>query len=186
MTVTVQVVGRVEPRPAPAARRRRGGSRLKDAVLWVGAILGVAGLAWMIVAPLLALSVVTFKTGSMSPSIPAGAAAVVQLVPASDLRVGDVVTVARRAESLPVTHRIVEISVGAAGERVLVLKGDANDRPDALPYEVSEARRVVASLPVVGTAFVVAQTPLFLGAGTLLVAVLVFWAFWPEKGAHRA
>ena len=49
-----------------------------------------------------------FKTGSMSPTITAGSVALVREIPASEINVGDVVTVDRE-DALPVTHRVTSI-----------------------------------------------------------------------------
>ena len=64
-----------------AAPPTGGADRLRDAVVTVLGILGLVVVTWLIVAWMLSLSVVVLVTGSMSPTMPAGSAAVVQKSP---------------------------------------------------------------------------------------------------------
>jgi len=91
----------VEPPAAHAAaapnRRtaRRAASRAGDVLLTVASIAGALCILGAIAAAVLHLTLILFSTGSMSPTIPAGAVALVREIPASEARVGDVVTVDR-------------------------------------------------------------------------------------------
>jgi signal peptidase len=161
---------------------------LRGLLVTVAGLAGAVCIAWFICAPLLGLSLVVVMTGSMSPSLPAGGAAVVVPVAAADLEVGDVVTVPRpgrenSASSLPVTHRIVAIDtvVGAASSRSLTLRGDANDTNDRQPYVVSDAQRMIVGAPMVGNIIIVLREPLVAGALTLLIAGYVVWSLWPAR-----
>jgi signal peptidase I len=79
------------------------------------------------------------ESGSMNPTIPVGAVAVLRPVHAAELRVGDIITFTRPDTGRGlVTHRIVRIE-GPAGARVLVTKGDANPVPDAWRVPVQGA-----------------------------------------------
>lgn len=171
-------------------------------------VVAATGLAcWFAYSNVAGATLVTFRTGSMAPTMPQGAVAVTVPVRGSELAVGDVITVQRAGESMPVTHRIIEIGpVEARGEneadirasapgsgpgsgppdlaspdaRQVVMQGDDNDTPDHLPYALTDARRVVFAVPFVGTALMLLQSPIGMGALILLVGALVVWAFWPR------
>lgn len=174
------------------------------------AIIVVAALSlacWFVFSAITGATLITFRTGSMSPTMPQGAVAVSIPVQASDIEVGDVVTVQRAGESMPVTHRVIEISevppqkehnadiraaapgsgppdLTSTGARQIVMQGDDNDTPDHLPYALTDARKVVASVPFVGTALMMLQTPLAMGALILLAGAFVVWAFWPRPAGQ--
>lgn len=181
----------------------------------IGRVLGTAvttllvaiavGLAtWFAYSSASGATLIAFRTGSMTPTMPQGAIAVTVPVRAAELRVGDVVTVQRANEAMPVTHRIIEIrdvseqpaggfDVRAAAPgrtlpgradpaaREIVMQGDANQVPDALPYVVADARRVVAAVPHLGSALMLLQSPISMGALVIGVGALVTWAFWPRR-----
>lgn len=163
----------------------------KDVLITTAGVAGLLGVVWILCAPLFGLSIVIFETGSMAPTMPEGAAALVRVIPAAEIEVGDVVTVDRAGSALPVTHRVVSVSTASThpGGRSVTLKGDANAVPDLSPYDLTQAKLVVAAAPGVGAALTELRTPYFLAFGTLLIALLVVWAFWPsgtlEFAAHR-
>lgn len=153
---------------------------LGDTVLWVAAVAGVACMALVVLALTANITLIMFRTGSMSPTIPAGAVAVVQRVPASDIEVGDVVTVDRLGD-LPVTHRVTSVAAGTDdARRIITMRGDANADDDPFPYEVTSVRVVLFSVPGVATAIAGLGDPRVLGALTIGATALVVWAFWPR------
>lgn len=156
-------------------------SRIEDATLTVLAAVGLTCIIATLAALTLNVSLIMFKTGSMSPTIPAGSLAVVKQIPASEIRPGDVTTVARGEGQLPVTHRVVSAEPIGDGAYSLVMKGDANDSPDPRPYKVTEVRKVLWHLP--GLAFFVAtiSQPIYMIGITVAASFLVVWAFWPRK-----
>lgn len=174
--------------PSPAAgepdavrpRRRRG--VVREVILNVAAVGGALCIALTLAAVLFNVTLIMFKTGSMSPSIPAGSLAVVREIPAADAKVGDVVTVAR-PDKLPVTHRIVSTEPAGNGLTQLVLKGDANPVNDPEPYLVSTVRVVMGSVPGLASVVVAVSNPLAMGIITVAVASLVTWVFWPRQGS---
>ena len=88
---------------------------------WIAAASGVACMVLVVLALTAGITLIMFRTGSMSPSIPAGAVAVVQRVPASSIEIGDVVTVDRSGD-LPVTHRVTSVEAGAEeGQRIITV-----------------------------------------------------------------
>lgn len=170
---------------APESQRRevssRAGRLLVDALLWVAAIAGTICMVLVILALTAQITLIMFRTGSMSPTIPAGSVAVVQQVAASEIAVGDVVTVDRPGD-LPVTHRVTSIAPGESGEqRVLTMRGDANAADDPYPYTVESVRVVLFSVPGIATVIVALGDPLVLGGLTIAATSLVVWAFWPRR-----
>lgn len=161
---------------------------VRVAVTTILVVTALVPLAWFAVGALTGATLVTFRTGSMAPTMPQGAVAVTVPVAAGDIHVGDVVTVRRPDATLPVTHRVVEVDAisGQPAARELILQGDDNDTPDAAPYVVREAKRVVFSAPYIGAALMIAQTPLGMGVLTLLAGALTVWAFWPSRRGEGA
>lgn len=121
---------------------------VRELVLTVGALLGVLGLLVVLAGLVLDVRPLVFLSGSMAPAIDTGALALVRTVPAADLRVGDVVSVVD-VGGTRVTHRVV--SLASQGEqRQLTLRGDANRSADREVHTVTEADRVIASVPRLG------------------------------------
>ncbi|GAA5203497.1 hypothetical protein GCM10025773_33950 [Microbacterium jejuense] len=158
-----------------------------DGALTVAAVLGTVCIVLAIAAALFDVRIVLFRTGSMEPTIPAGSAAVVRGIPASDVEVGDVVMVEREGE-LPITHRVVSVAaVPAAGDaRSLTMRGDANSTDDPAPYEVTHVRRVLFSVPGAAPALAAAGSPWVLGGLTLAATTLIVVVFWPRRGRREA
>lgn len=169
----------------PEVGRRRAGARagrlVVDVLLWAAAIAGTICMVLVVLALTAQITLIMFRTGSMSPTIPAGSVAVVQQVAASDIAVGDVVTV-DRPDDLPVTHRVTSIAPGASGEqRVITMRGDANAADDPAPYTVESVRVVLFSVPGIATVIVALGDPVVLGGLTIAATALVVWAFWPRR-----
>ncbi|AOD24262.1 MULTISPECIES: signal peptidase I [Rhodococcus] len=160
--------------------RRSFGSVLAGAVMNLLAAGGVLCVILVITAVVSNISLIMFKTGSMSPTIPAGSLAVVQTISAEEIAVGDIVTVDRPGQ-LPVTHRVIAVHPQLPGEALIEMQGDANPTPDPGLYRVREVRQVLWSIP--GAAYVVVwlSNPYVLGSITLAAAALVLWAFWPRR-----
>lgn len=159
---------------------RKSAGVLGEVVLTVLAAGGALCIVLVIAAGWFGVSIILFSTGSMSPAIPAGSAALVRDIPASEVEVGDVVTV-DRPDALPVTHRVVAVD-GSGSSRELTLRGDANPVDDPLPYPVSRVREVMVSVPGIAPLIAAAGHPATLATVTLVVAGLVTWAFWPRGG----
>lgn len=159
------------------ARRtmRRWGARVADVLLWLGALLGLAGLLTAAAVALFGFVPLVFTSGSMSPEIPAGSLGLARTTSATDLQVGDVVSVIA-ADGNRITHRIV--AIGPADEGVsLTLRGDANATPDLEQYDVASVDRLAFSIPHAGRVVAAVATPYGMFAGGLMVAGLLAWAF---------
>ncbi|MBN9157349.1 MAG: signal peptidase I [Microbacterium sp.] len=154
---------------------------LGEILLWVAAVAGFVCIVLVILAFTAHITLILFRTGSMSPTIPAGSVAIVQQIPASEVHVGDVVTVDRPGQ-LPVTHRVRLIEDGpSAAARLLTLRGDANAQDDPAPYPVSTVRIVRFAIPGLAPVIVAFGNPFVLGGLTLGASALVVWAFWPKR-----
>ena len=165
---------------------------LGTAVTVIIIVAAVSLAAWFAFATLTGATLITFRTGSMAPTMPQGAVGVALPVSAAEIAVGDVVTVQRAGEPLPVTHRVVEVRDATTatsdaplprGGRELVLQGDDNAQPDLLPYVVTHAKRVVVAAPGLGHTLMLLQSPIGMGAMTVVAGALATWAFWPKPTA---
>ena len=163
------------------SRRNSVWARIEDLVLTGLAALGVVCVVATIAAFALNISLIMFKTGSMSPTIPAGSLAVVKQIPASEIRVGDVTTVTRGEYQLPVTHRVTSVTPVSGGTYSVEMKGDANSSPDAHPYEVTEVKKVLWHIPGLAYAVSTVSQPIYMAGITVAASFLVVWAFWPRK-----
>ncbi|QUY62756.1 Signal peptidase I W [Gulosibacter molinativorax] len=154
-------------------------------MLLSAAALVVVG--WIAYSAITGATLVIFRTGSMSPTMPQGALAIAEPISASDIVVGDVVTVDRSDEGRqPITHRVIEIREGSVpGSAEIRMQGDANPAPDQEAYVVTDVMRVTWSMPGLGTVLMVLQSPLGMTALTLLAGTLTVWAFWPAPAAAR-
>lgn len=161
-------------------RRGDAARAVGSALLNLAALGGLVCIVLVVLSAVCNVSLIMFKTGSMSPTIPAGSLAAVREIPASEIEVGDVLTVDRPGE-LPVTHRVTSIA-GAGESRTITMRGDANAADDPLPYTVTSAREVLLSVPHLAKAVVWFSNPWVLGALTLAASALVTWAFWPRGG----
>jgi hypothetical protein len=120
----------------------------------------------------------------MAPTIETGDLAVAQEVPASELGVGDVVSV-KTASGSRVTHRIMTVTQ-RGDHATLALKGDANSATDAVPYDVERADRVMFSVPDGGYVLTWLAGPL----GLFLLGGYAVWLLMrvarPRAGATEA
>lgn len=171
--------------PAPTAtshRAPRGRSFWSYVGAGIGNLLaagGVVCVVLVILAVSMNITLIMFKTGSMSPTIPTGSVAVVKEISAEQIEIGDVVTVDRPGE-LPVTHRVVELYPQGGGEALIRMKGDANPDVDPGMYRVTTVREVLWSVPELAKVIVWFGNPLALGGISLLAALGVLWTFWPK------
>jgi len=135
-------------RAAPPRRPPLLWRALRRTLLDVGAVAGAACLLLAVAAPLLGVRPLIFLSGSMAPTIPAGSLALSRVVPAAEVRVGDVLTVP--VGQTYVTHRVVEVTHRQDGSTVR-LQGDANRTPDPVVHEIRSAPRLLGSVPHLGS-----------------------------------
>ena len=157
---------------------QRLAGRVGNIMLTAASVAGVVCIALVLLSALFHVTLIMFKTGSMSPTIPTGSLALVREIPASEIQVGDVVTVEREG-ALPVTHRVTSVA-GSGAARQITLRGDANAVDDPAPYEVTSVRLVIASVPQLAYAVVWMSNPFVLGGIAIAAGLLVTWSFWPH------
>lgn len=150
---------------------------VREVVLTVGAVLGVLCLVSGAAAVAFDIKPVVFQSGSMSPAVDTGALGISRTVPASELAVGDIVTV-RTGTGVRVTHRIKDISLSGK-KATLVLKGDANGVADDKVYVVKSAPRLMFDIPMAGYVVSFISGPIGIFAGGLLVGVVLLTVFRP-------
>jgi len=151
----------------------------RSTALNVGAALGLLVLVAVVAGAVFGVRPVVITSGSMEPTVSTGALVITRTVPAADLEVGDVVTVPTTTGSR-VTHRIVALDEAGSGV-ILTLRGDANPVPDAEPYPVSSADRMVVDVPLVGYVLSAMRSPAGLVVGGALTAALLLFLF---SGGH--
>lgn len=163
------------------------GRRVGRVLLTATAGIGVAAVVLALLGVFLGVKPLLFRSGSMSPAIPAGALAFARPVDAGSIHPGDVVSVINSAGTR-VTHRVVATEPQAGGPTLLTLRGDANPVADSEKYPVQKADRVFFSVPWLGyvVAFLNAPLGIFLMGGfAVLVLIYAFRRNGRRGGRHR-
>lgn len=159
---------------------------VRSVILWLAAGVGAACIALIVLALAFGVRSQIVVSGSMEPFMPTGSLILVKDTPATELGVGDVVTVPRPHGEGLVTHRIIATDVpgaGPAAARALTLQGDANQSPDPRPYTVANAGKVLFVIPQAGALFGQLRTPLGIGGIVVVaVAVLACYGLAPRRG----
>ncbi len=109
------------------------------------------GIVWF-AAGLMPLKPSSIASGSMRPLYEIGDVVVVAKVPASTVKLGDVVEYRKQegAQVISIVHRVIEIN-DKTGVKTFVTKGDANGAPDAEPVlPANVVGKVVFHIPKVG------------------------------------
>lgn len=150
--------------------------RVREAVLWIGAVLGAFCLVWTAVMFAFGLTPLVFTSGSMEPAIAAGDLAFATTVPAKELSRGDVVSVIND-RGTRITHRVTRVDRQDDGDAILELKGDANASPDQQAYRVFEVERVSFAVPKAGYVINLVGSPNGMFVGGLAVAGLLYLGF---------
>jgi signal peptidase len=157
--------------------RARRVTRWAFEALLAALILGtvaLVGLAHLV--PASGHPVLIIRSGSMTPSIPVGAAVVLDPAPLRDVRAGDIV--AMRLDSGAIfTHRVTRL-VSLQRVAYVETKGDANSTVDPALTPVDHViGRVSLTLPLAG--FLMAGLAAPAGYATVLLACLtLFAALW--------
>jgi signal peptidase I len=123
----------------------------------------------------------TVTSGSMRPSIQPGDLVVLQRVPSTALKVGDVIAYATPQGGEPLLHRIVTLDP-RPGAVLVQTQGDANQTPDYGPVQLDvTAYRMVASIPLLGL-LIELRAWIWLAFGAVLLLIALGWV----KGVVRA
>ncbi|MBJ7290917.1 signal peptidase I, partial [Williamsia sp.] len=155
-----------------------------EIALTVGAIAGLLCVVTAIVGVSFGLSPLVFRSESMSPEIDVGDVAIARSVPASDVSVGDIVSVSR-ADGTRITHRVVSVDSRVGNSTTMTLRGDANNVVDSAPYTVTTVDRVVFDIPKLGYVLSWFANPFSWAIATLLTLGLLWAAFRPDKRFRR-
>ncbi|NKR24482.1 signal peptidase I [Rhodococcus hoagii] len=160
-------------------------SRGKEIALNVAATAGLICIIATLASVLFGIKPLVFRSGSMSPQISTGALALAKTIPATELAVGDVISV-NNDQGVRITHRVYALEPTGGEAVVATLKGDDNNAPDSLPYTITEADRVFFHVGSLGYVVAWLSSPLaiFLGGG-LVGAVLVI-AFGKSRDRRLA
>ncbi|WP_454042764.1 signal peptidase I [Cellulosimicrobium sp. Marseille-Q8652] len=153
--------------------------RLADVALTVAAAAGVLGLVLFVLVQAGTVQTLVVTSGSMRPTYEVGDVVISRSVDAGRLATGDVATLEDASGRL-ITHRVVSAEPASAGAVSVVMQGDANDAPDAVPYVVDEALVPVVRVPGVGPLVAAVQRPSVAIPGLVAVAALVAIAFVPS------
>lgn len=150
-------------------------------------VIGLGLVALLVVVPRVTGTIpLTVYTGSMEPTIAAGAVVLIEPVDPSTLVAGDVITyqVAPDVDEY-ITHRIVEVRPDTTPP-TFVTKGDNNPGDDVDPVPVGAVRgEVWIDVPYVGTAqqFVTGRTgvaTIAVLAGLVLLGTVLRRTFRPD------
>ena len=160
-----------------SSRSARAGREL---ALTIGAVAGLICVLAAAASMLFGIKPLVFRSGSMSPEITTGSLALARTVPATDLSVGDIVSVVN-GQGTRITHRVYELDQQAGNSVTVTLKGDANAKPDVEPYFITEADRIFFSVGGLGYAIAWLSSPLAIFLGGALVGGLVIIAFRPNS-----
>jgi signal peptidase I len=134
-------------------------------------------------------------SGSMTGSYDRGSLVLDEVVPVSELRVGDVITYRPPAGAGPaglVTHRIAEISRDDLGRRMFRTKGDANGSADPWTFALPEGEQARVRLGVPYAGFALAALGrrdlrmLIVGLPAALIALTSIAGLWREAGIEAA
>lgn len=157
--------------------------KIADIALWVGAALGLLSLVSAVAVLVFGLVPLVFTSGSMSPEIPAGSLGIATTTDADELAIGDVVSV-DAVDGVRVTHRIIDIEI-AGDQATMTLKGDANAAPDSEPYIVTEADRLLFSVPWLGRVLTALASPMAIFLAGVLAAAVVGYVIMSSSRGER-
>lgn len=164
------------PDPGRAGRT----SDRRELALNIGAVLGLLCIVAASVSMFLGITPLVFQSGSMSPGITTGALGLARTVPATQLQVGEVVSVTN-ADGVRITHRVTGLDPLADGSVSMTMRGDANSADDPMPYEIREADRVFFHVNGLGYAVAWLSNPVAIFLGGMLAGGLCVIAFGRTK-----
>ncbi|MDI9957670.1 MULTISPECIES: hypothetical protein [unclassified Rhodococcus (in: high G+C Gram-positive bacteria)] len=151
-------------------------NRVREVLLSLGALAGLVSIIIFIAGLAFGITPLIFRSGSMSPMIDTGALAFARTVPASEVLVGDIVSVSD-SQGTRITHRVESIDQQGNNLAVAQLRGDANPIADPDPYVITEADRVFFSINRLGYVAVWLSGPSGLVLGAIAVGGLLYIAF---------
>ncbi|MCZ4080478.1 signal peptidase I [Rhodococcus sp. H36-A4] len=165
-------------------RTNQSGMRfVREMALTVGAVSGAVFVIAALSALIFGIKPLVFQSGSMSPSIDTGALAFARTVPASDIHVGDVISV-NDAQGNRITHRVVGVDTVSGDIAEVRLQGDANEQADIEPYAITAAERVFFHANGFGYVASWLTSPVAKTVGLLSVGLMLTTVIW-SNGRRR-
>ncbi|GAA1439144.1 signal peptidase I [Leifsonia poae] len=156
---------------------------IRSVLLTVAAVIGVASILLIGAGALMRVSPLIVISGSMEPTIPTGSLLLSAERPASEVKVGDIVTVARPNGDGTVTHRVISVTPGPEEATTLALQGDANASADPEPIVTKSVGQHILTVPAFGYVAAFFQTVRGLIVAALLaLALLALYFFEPKSG----
>jgi len=143
--------------------------------IFIAFIVAVALLLIVSILPITGnYKVMTVISGSMAPAIKMGSVVIVK--PASDYKIGDVITFGPYSKTkAPTSHRIYDIKV-VDGQPVYITKGDVNNAPDARELQKRDiVGKVLFSVPFVGYAVDFAKKPMGFALIIVVPAAIIIY-----------
>lgn len=204
--MTALPIARKPHGPAASVQEGRttsGSGRLARLLRWCLTVvtttlftLALAAFLAMAIGPrIFGYHTLTMLTGSMAPVINPGDVVVTQPVPASEIKVGDIITYHIPVEDQRVeTHRVTQLAITPDGSLVVQTKGDANNGIDPWLATISAPTvdRHVFTIRYVGQAILAIREPIVLntlmyGAPAILVIGMLksIWRREPSDKKHE-
>jgi signal peptidase I len=175
--------------PAPAAQRSGSGlvGKILGWVVMIAAGLVVLGILAATIGPrFLPYQALIVRSGSMSPTIPTGSIVFYTKIPASKVKVGDVIVFNKPGSANEkVTHRVFRIGRGPTG-LYAITKGDANGTPDDWQVPLAGTGWIARfHVPSAGYALVYLQSTLarllLLVIPAILLGAITLYEIWQER-----
>lgn len=119
---------------------------------------------------------VAVASGSMKPALEVGDLVIVQGVPASEIKEGDIIVFNKPGEKSHTIHRVIAIETLANGTIRFKTKGDANPTEDPWIPEQNVKGRVLQRIPYIGYMVLIPAIPV-----TIAILIIIIILLWPEK-----
>jgi signal peptidase len=155
-------------------------------------LLLMLGLGALMLAPaLLGYQRYVITGGSMGGALPRGSIAYEEVVAATRVRLGDVITYRSPGAHRLVTHRVAWIGHDRRGQRIYRTRGDANPAADPWTFRLGAAKqaRLAFHVPLAGYALGALSVRwvrmAVIGGPALAIAVAAFAGAWPRPRHGR-
>ncbi len=179
-----------EPKSSVPAPPRSTLGLVGRALGWIAMIaagLVVLGLLAITIGPrFLPYQALIVRSGSMSPTIPTGSIVFYTKIPATKVKVGDVIVFQKPGDpNEKVTHRVYKIGQSSTG-LYFITKGDANGTPDDWRVPAVGTGWIARfHLPSVGYALVYLQSTLarllLLVIPAILLGAITLYEIWQDR-----
>jgi signal peptidase len=122
------------------------------------------------------MPLVAVASGSMRPALEVGDLVIVQGIPASEIKEGDIIVFNRPSEKTYTIHRVIAIETLANETIRFKTKGDANPTEDPWILEQDVKGRVLYRIPYIGYMTLIPAIPI-----TIAIIIIIIILLWPEK-----